>query len=153
MLEWVNNKYQSNLTEEGLQEIRDFTLLWNILENKVFDTHFSISRLQQFIVAKGLQLGAFDELLTYFRNRYCLNGQINERYAYLNFRENDKEPLVRRVLLGGESTDHEKILAIGIVVYRYRNNLFHGEKDFAQLDGQTDNFRNANKFIMILLDS
>ena len=80
MLEWVNNKYQSNLTEEGLQEIRDFTLLWNILENKVFDTHFSISRLQQFIVAKGLQLGAFAELLTYFRNRYCLNGQINERY-------------------------------------------------------------------------
>ena len=35
-----------------------------------------------------------------------------------------------------------------MIIYRYRNNLFHGEKAIASLPMQKDNFINANKFLI-----
>jgi hypothetical protein len=44
------------------------------------------------------------------------------------------------------------ILAISIIIYRYRNNLFHGIKDIPKIDAQIENFKNANSFLISFLD-
>ena len=39
-----------------------------------------------------------------------------------------------------------------IIVWRFRNNLFHGEKWAYQLQGQLSNFTHANAVLMRLLE-
>lgn len=126
MIQWINNKYGTSLTEEDLREIKNFTLLWNIYENTIFENNFTIDRLVQEINNRNLQINQFNDVLIYFQHRYIENGATNERFNFLNFRPNDRENLVRGVLTNQNNDDHDKILAIGIIVYRFRNNLFHG---------------------------
>ncbi|MDD4971609.1 MAG: hypothetical protein PHT07_19455 [Paludibacter sp.] len=151
MIHWINNRFGTNYSEVDLNEIKNFTLLWNIYENTIFNTRFSINRLETEINRRNLDFQPFQVCFEYFQNRYIENNDINQRFPYLNFRQNDKEQLVRNVLLGLENSDNDKILTLGIVVYRLRNNLFHGIKDYHNLNGQADNFTHANIFIQQFL--
>lgn len=131
--------------------MKNFTLIWNIFENRIFASSFSVEKLEAVIANREFDAGQFDELLAYFRSRYIENGELNWRYQYLKLRPNDKQDLVTSVLTTDGNTLKEKILAIGIIVYRYRNNLFHGVKDFETLHLQKDNFSNAIAYIKRLL--
>tara|TARA_B100000614_G_scaffold111617_1_gene100153 strand:- start:1007 stop:1162 length:156 start_codon:yes stop_codon:yes gene_type:complete len=44
------------------------------------------------------------------------------------------------------------LLTVLIIVWRFRNNLFHGEKWAYQLQGQLSNFTHANAVLMRLLE-
>jgi len=46
----------------------------------------------------------------------------------------------------------EKSEAIIRIIFRFRNNLLHGEKDVSKLYEQNNNFKYANKFLMLLVD-
>ena len=57
------------------------------------------------------------------------------------------------MVLAGRETDPTKIfLAMLIIIYRLRSNLFHGEKSVYELPGQVENFRMANQVLMTFLD-
>jgi hypothetical protein len=42
--------------------------------------------------------------------------------------------------------------ALLVIVYRLRNNLFHGEKWEGGISGQKDNFDNANRVLIAALE-
>lgn len=151
MLEWINSKFGTNITETTLIEIKDFTLLWNIFDNTLFMSEFSIDQLESTIQNRNFDFGQFRDIFLYFQNRYIEHNLINERFGNLNFRINDREQFVRIALLDNNISDNDKILAIGIIVYRFRNNLFHGVKDFRFLNNQRENFSHANRYLRILL--
>jgi hypothetical protein len=151
MLEWINRKFGTDITELALNEIKDFTLLWNIFDNTVFRSVFSIAKLEREIQRWNFDFNLFRDIFLYFQNRYIEHNITNERFVNLNFRQNDREELVRDALLDNNVTENEKILAIGIIVYRFRNNLFHGVKDFHFLNDQRENFAQANSYLRILL--
>lgn len=153
MIDWINNKYGTNLTEQDISEVKNFALLWNIYENTIFNNSFTIDQLQLEIVNRNLQLNDFNDILIYFQNRYTANGNTNQRFENLHFRPNDRMNLVRECLLNLNNNPHHKILSVGIIVYRFRNNLFHGLKDFMLLGEQNDNFRHANIYIQNFLDT
>jgi hypothetical protein len=144
MIDWINSKYGTNLTEQDISEVKNFALLWNIYENTIFNNSFTIDQLQLEIANRNLQLNDFNDILIYFQNRYTANGNTNQRFEHLHFRPNDRMNLVRECLLNVNNNPHDKILSVGIIVYRFRNNLFHGLKDFMVLGEQNHNFRNAN---------
>ena len=66
--------------------------------------------------------------------------------------ERDVRSEVERVLQRNETDLKKIVFALVLIIYRYRNNFFHGEKDLRFLEGQKDNFDVANKMIMRLLD-
>jgi len=152
MLDWINNKFATTLSEEALNEIKNFTLLWNIYDNLIFRSHFSIHQLEIEISIRNLDYNDFHDIYEFFQNRYIDSGNINERFRNLNFRNNDREVLVQNALINNNSTNNIKILTIGIIVYRFRNNLFHGVKDFHLLNGQIENFRNANRYLKTFIN-
>jgi hypothetical protein len=151
MIRWINNRFGTDYSEADLNEIKNFTLLWNIYENIIFNTHFTVNQLENEINSRNLDFQQFQSCFNYYQNRYVENNMINQRFSYLNFRQNDREQLVRDVLLGAINTDNDRIFSIGIIVYRLRNNLFHGVKDYRNLNGQADNFIYANIFIQQFL--
>ncbi|MFN8211184.1 MAG: hypothetical protein U0T33_09495 [Bacteroidales bacterium] len=152
MLQAINNKFGTNISEETLEEIKNFTLLWNIFDNTIFNTHFSIHNLNLEIDRINPPFNDYQEIFRYFQLRYVDNGAINERFRNLNFKQNDREPFVIRALLDNDLPNNDKILAVGIIIFRFRNNLFHGIKDFHFLNGQIENFRFANRYLQIFLD-
>ena len=60
---------------------------------------------------------------------------------------------VKRILLHGSDDSSETIKAIILIIYRYRNNLFHGEKEIDLLPNQAEGFIRANKFLIACLDA
>lgn len=151
MINWINIKFGTNYTVEGLDELKNFTLLWNIYENIVFDCEFTLDKLESNINSRELNFKLFQKPFQYFRARYTKGGQINSLFDKLTFRQNDRKEFVKNVLTQC-SSNNNKIFALGIIVYRLRNNLFHGIKDYRNLDGQIENFIHANKYIKVFLE-
>jgi hypothetical protein len=152
MRNWLNNRFGINLNEEDLTNVKDFTLIWNVFESSIFRSSFSIAKTEQKLKQQQFDINDFQQFLDYFKNRYVTNSTINGRFQNLNFRRNDRETLVTEVLLGNNENANDVLLAMIIMVYRFRNNLFHGEKDIQVIDQQKTNFKNANELLQLLLE-
>lgn len=150
-LEFINKTYGVNYQESELNCIMKFSLLWNVFEGKKFNSSFNITKFEGKINNLTIDVSKFDSPLKYFRKRYVENEQTNTLFNNLNFRANDKKDLVRDVLLGVENNPNKMVLAIGIIVYRIRNNFFHGLKDIVHMNGQKENFKMANLVLKNLI--
>lgn len=151
MIEWINNKFGTNFTENDLKNIKDFSLLWNIFENLVCDRNCTINRIEESLNPIEFQIEDFEDHLNYFKERYTADNNTNERFEYLRIVPNARKEFVKQVLLGNDNNTSNKILALAIIVYRYRNNLFHGEKNFMLLNEQEENFSVANQILISIL--
>jgi len=147
ILDWINRRFGSNLTDENILHIRDFSLMWNIFERITCNQNFNIQRINQLIVDNNIPFSEFEEELYYFKQRYVSNGNLNYRFHHLNLRNGDRPLVVQQVLLGVNTNNIEKILTCIIIVYRFRNNLFHGIKDIQRIDEQRNNFIVANNIM------
>ena len=152
ILDWINHRFGLSLEEKQLAEVKNFSLLWNILEGKHFGTSFSVGGAEKLVNNTTFNNDAFQSHLKYFRERYVEAGHTNYRFPYLNLRPNDKQNLVEAVLLNTTNDEKHIILALLIIVYRYRNNLFHGTKEIDEIVHQDGNFSCANSFLMTFLD-
>ena len=157
-LEWISNflSFERKLTGDDIENVRNFSILWNLFEGLVCNRNASIIALENAVSdmqnRNKLVIDDYNKFLKYFSNRYIENGETNHRFDRLNLRRGDKPELVEAVLKGNEIAPEKVLLAILIIVYRYRNNLFHGEKSIYDLPNQIDNFKNANQLLMVFME-
>ncbi|SDH81998.1 hypothetical protein [Myroides phaeus] len=163
MINWLNQRYDTSFTENNIQSIKDFLLIWNLFEGKFFETSFSIDKLERILKNTDIDINCFLPYLEYFKNRYVNqeDNTINERFRFLHFRRNNREDFVTEVLLNNKdipiyietNTQYEIVLAISIIVYRFRNNLFHGIKNIQHVAQQEENFVTANGFLRTIIET
>lgn len=148
--QWIDNYLHISIDTEEYVEVRNFLILWNIFEAKWFKCNFgrNKSNIQNIHLASDI----VNQTLQYLQRRYITNGSTNERFMKLRLRNNDMTS-VQCVLLGRSNYSCDIIKAIIMIIYRYRNNLFHGEKAIASLPIQKDNFIYANKFLIACLEA
>jgi len=113
---------------------------------------FTINTAEASLAQRQFQQADFQVSYNYFRNRYVGDAEALERFDHLNFRPNDRKAFVSQILHDPNSSVADIVLAITIIVYRLRNNMFHGEKDMRFIDGQVGNFEQANAFLKALLN-
>ena len=149
--QWIDNYLHISINTEEYVEVRNFLILWNIFEAKWFKCNFGRNKcnIQNIHLASDI----VNQTLQYLQRRYITNGSTNERFKRLRLRNNDDTTSVQRVLLGQTNNSCDIIKAIIMIIYRYRNNLFHGEKAIASLPIQKDNFIYANKFLIACLEA
>ena len=144
------------LPESDRQAIMHFSLIWSFFEAKKLNTRASpggIEALVQSWAASGqLNLEPFSQPLAYFRDRYFQNAEQTNYFESLALRDNDRLSLVTAVLSGGNNDPAACVTALLIVVYRLRNNLFHGAKWAYGIKGQLDNFTQASLTLMAALE-
>lgn len=140
------------MNDPALAAVKDFSLVWNVFEDRVCENNFNIATVEQRIAERDFNTASFADYLQYFKNRYIHEVETNERFELLYFRSHDRREFVRQVLLGELTEIRDILLAIVIIVYRFRNNLFHGLKDIQVIDQQHTNFETANSFLMTFLD-
>ncbi|GAA0879285.1 hypothetical protein GCM10009119_22530 [Algoriphagus jejuensis] len=151
MIEWINENFGTNFDEEQLTNIKDFSLLWNIFENLVCGNNCTVNRLDERLKSVKFQIEEFQDNFQYSKDRYTEKGTTNARFENLNLRRGDRKEFVANVLSRSEDITSDIVFALLIIVYRYRNNLFHGLKDFMQFDQQVENFKNANQVLKSVL--
>lgn len=151
MTEWINNRFGVNFSDAEIHSVKDFSLYWNVFEDIVCGNNFSIGTVEQSYQNRNFNREDFQPTIDYFRNRYVSNSGLNEKFPYLYFRNNDRQNFVENVLLEVSDTTNDVILASTIIVYRFRNNLFHGLKDIALINLQRENFETANNFLRKIL--
>lgn len=137
-------------TERGL--LTEFALLWSLFESEVLNSAASVNTIEQ-TVQRWNQAGllspqTFAAAAGYFRERYYADGAFSYRFDHLHLERSGNPQIVRNVLSGQDSAPHSVASALLIIVYRYRNNLFHGEKWTYQLQEQEQNFSHANEVLM-----
>jgi hypothetical protein len=144
------------LSGEERNAIMGFSFLWSLFEAKALNTYGNgdaIVRVSERWQEQGLLTEqTFKDELAYFRNRYWRDGDFSHHFHNLHLRQGDKPDLVKRVLKDEAADLSELAAAVLIIVYRFRNNLFHGIKWAYQVEGQLENFNHANAVLIRALE-
>lgn len=142
----------ADLGQEERQAIQDFTMLWSFFESKLLGTEGSTRAIVDLVAklqADGrLEPDHFEQSFQYFSARYFPGGSESHHFDKLGLRKRDYPDLVRAALNGSAQNPADKVTALLIVVYRLRNNLFHGIKWAYKIQDQRDNFEHANLALM-----
>lgn len=136
--------------------IFDFSFLWSLFEAQIMENFARADRIREKVdawAADGtLDAAQYDLQLDYFRNRYFANGALTYHFPYLELRASDHPSLVQAVIEGANDDPRDRMLALLMIVWRLRNNLFHGAKWAYQLRDQRENFTQANSVLMRMLE-
>jgi hypothetical protein len=130
------------LRPETYQTLASFTILWNYFEQTKCGTRAEAKALRSAARSIGESGVLNDELkkaLDYWRHRYVTGGATNVRFDTLHFRNGDNRKAAEAAVLG-TATDPRVILeGLLVIAFRLRNNLFHGLKEFSELNDQREN--------------
>ena len=122
----INSLLGIDISVEIGPELLEFLILWNLYEKRLFNNRFSITEA----IRKDVKVSSasLDAAFDYFKKRYIENGQTNSKFDALSFRRNDKKSNVVNILCGVPDVILNRSTAVQIIIYRLRNNLFHGLK-------------------------
>jgi hypothetical protein len=153
----LSNKVRgfANLAEEERDAIVDFSFLWSLFEGKVMDGRCDVPRIRNYVQ----QLDQQDRLSTldcepyieYLKNRYFRDGEVTGYYHGLHLERSGNPEEVLELLRNVEVSKVVKVIGSLIIIYRLRNNLFHGEKWQYDFEGQLDNFTQANNYLKTMM--
>ena len=146
----------NELPEEDRLAIMHFSLLWSFFEAEALKTNASAAAIlavvHEWANQGRLNVAAFAESLDYFKARYFHNGAASQHFQGLSLRRNDKPSMVEAVLREENTNPADSVSALLIIVYRLRNNLFHGVKWAYGIHDQLGNFTHANTALMSALE-
>ncbi|SDM31211.1 hypothetical protein SAMN05428957_104147 [Oryzisolibacter propanilivorax] len=149
-IEWLEQQVPGfrELPEEDRQAIFHFALLWSLFEARALQTRASANAILSLVHERHTQgrlnVNEFQNSLAYFRQRYFAEDTFTAHFEGLNLRSNDSPELVRQVLNGENNNPADVVGCLLIVIFRLRNNLFHGVKWAYGIQGQRSNFEQAN---------
>jgi len=156
-LDWLSNKVPgfANLSAEERDAIDDFSFLWSLFEGKVMERRCDLPRIRNYVqqleAQGGLDILEVEQYVGYLRKRYFRDGDVTGHYYGLNLGVHNNAEEFLETLKEENAPKAVKVIGCLIVIYRLRNNLFHGEKWLYNLEGQLDNFTQANIFLKSLM--
>lgn len=159
-LEWINQFFNNAIDlnqNEGLERIKNFALFWNMFENFACENFANVAKIESFIEQLSGRTAISNEFvspyLEYFIDRYTQNGTLNIEGLSFRNRKDDisAKAKVNAVLSRKVETPKEILEALLLILLRFRNNLFHGNKQIVNLDTQVTNFTLANKLLSDVL--
>lgn len=155
--QWLMERVPSfrELPAQDRGEIVAFAFLWSLFEARIMDNSATAQTIRLKVdewQAEGtLEADQYDPDLSYFCNRYFADGSPTHHFGNLHLRARDHPGLVRQVIEGANTDPRDRLLALLMIVWRIRNNLFHGEKWAYGLRDQSGNFHHANAVLMRVL--
>jgi len=156
-LEWLSIKAPgfASLSVEERDAIDDFSFLWSLFEGKVMNGRCDVPRIRSYVESLEHEncLNALDsdQYIGYLRNRYYRDGNETHYFQGLHLERSGNPEEVPEALSNLEATKSLKVSGCLIIIFRLRNNLFHGEKWQYDLEGQLENFTQANLFLKSLM--
>jgi hypothetical protein len=152
-INWINQSIDYPFSEEELKPVRDFSLIWNLFENRVCNRHFNETDIRKLISDYSISKEDFTQCLDYFVDRYVFQQNSLELFNKLfDFRNTPRRKFVKKVLNGQLTSDEDIILGCILIVHRYRNNLFHGNKEILMITHQRNNLITGAKVLTTFME-
>lgn len=149
----------NNLSTNEQHQLVTFLLVFNVFEARLFKDGRGVSNLlisicNDLVNEQWFCISDFQDYIDFFKNRYVkdenkfhqlqLTGKIDDLST-------DKGNA--KAVLYGEEASNEKVLRCCFcIAYRFRNNLFHGNKDVLGLNAYCDCFNKIMNFIVLLME-
>ena len=158
---WIAQNTQGGtcLSGEAQQAVANFTTMWNFFESTLCDNRASVAAFERVVekyqpaqVSEGTAQ-TLAACLVFWRARYRSSGGFSRRFDGLHFRQGDRRAHVEDVLSGKADSQNAEMLALMIIIYRLRNNLFHGLKTLEMLNEQVENLTNASQCIAAIMEA
>jgi hypothetical protein len=147
----------ADLSDSERSAISNFTFLWSAMEGALLNAAATpgalVEKCGEMALRGRIDLEDYAHSLAYFRDRYFQGGEFTENFEQLLFRRRDRRDLVEAVLSGRENTPQDVVAALLLIVYRLRNNLFHGIKWAYGIKDQEENFRHGSNVLMGVLSA
>lgn len=166
---WIKKfLHTESLSVKEMEQTFSFLLMWNIFEGKLYDNDHRLT-VETLADLGRAQVCSFDKkkicsVYDYFFDRYF--GSKGDKDKFLNLRLekdpkrtkkylNDKteQDFVKFILNNKESAVSEKLVAIFLIAYRFRNNLFHGLKNIKNLLEYQVAFTQINSLLREICES
>lgn len=160
-LKWIMKFFGNSfkLKTAGIDRVRNFSLLWNLFEryacNRLANINSISSAVDMINQSEAITAELITDHIEYFSNRY-FNSDRSPKPIFedLKFRDGGDQSAKQRVidtLTGQQSDPKENLKSLLFILYRFRNNLFHGEKEIINLNKQVENFIIANDLLTKVL--
>ena len=152
--EWISRNIRDGdkINSETYQSIADFCVMWALFEGtELHGFDVAVDELKNVSNRVAYSIQDIDILLAFWVNRYTSESTTNEKFEQLNLSHQPHKDLVSQVLLGTEKNREKVTHALLLIVYRLRNNLFHGVKDITQISGQISNLTTASALLKNVL--
>ncbi len=143
---WIIDYLHVDLSKASLKPVLAFLLYWNTFEARLFERNFCTQSLKNDDVFLSVDNKIVSDSFAFAKKRYVsAQGDLNQEFDKLGFRnlsknknkETDDEKYVKEVLLDECPSCQKQLIAIMIIIYRLRNNMFHGEKSISEASRQT----------------
>jgi hypothetical protein len=148
--QWLRRNIETMTTfsDEIYTSISDFSIMWAIFEGTQLkdleEDKAVVDELEDIAKRVSQCIASLDYARSYWAQRYIdANGQAKDKFEKLGFSHKPHSDFVLRVLNGQSANAVEYVHALLLIVYRLRNNLFHGEKDMTKVNGQVENLTYA----------
>jgi len=144
------------LKSKTIKIVAGFTLLWNLFEGFLCENNANVSTFEditQDLKSTPKLEKAVSKSITFYRARYVQDQEMKYIFNGLCFRNGDRKEHVKSVLKGDIFGINDKVLALLIIAYRIRNNLFHGLKSVYNWDDQAKNISEASRILSIILEA
>lgn len=105
-----------------------FLMAWSLFESKLFGGFVKLNNIDAFckriVVQEQFNVGAIESIAAHFHGRY----QDNALYRHLMHQQTSTrmEGLLKQPF--ASLSDDDKVFVAALTAYRYRNNIFHGNK-------------------------
>ena len=132
-------------------EARNFLFIWGLFESRFFPRKNSfqfanvLSNTSKFT---NINTALLDRVFAFLTNRYMNN---NGFFNALKLSKKQKS-FVSQTLSEANCPPVDKVAATIFIIYRYRNNLFHGNKDILSIPSKKEIFEYANDFLLSCLE-
>lgn len=149
----ANVDQAQGVSEDAWKVVSDFSLLWSLFEAKLCDTFADAPKLVG--VANGFGGKALDapmqEAFNYWRGRYVDAAGTNQRFNELFHRPIGRD-IAGPILVSAPPDEAAKLRCLLLIVYRLRNNLFHGTKEIRTFNEQKDNLGHGCNVLANVMD-
>jgi hypothetical protein len=158
---------RSKFANRDIQSMVQFLLVFNVFEARLFKERgepvsLRLQKIVKDLLENPLFKYDFEPVFRCWVDRYIENGTTNQRFDNLKLSGRKDDVLSDRGRCKEALTkasnkqvvdDSEKLLCCFLVAYRFRNNLFHGNKNVFGLNLYTDCFQIITRFIASILDN
>jgi hypothetical protein len=143
------------LSDNEKAAVLDFALVWSFYEARCLGNIANMERIRRYVHGlphEVLNSPEILELVKYFQDRYAEGDKFSYRYDHLHLERSGNPEEVIRMFRGQTESHSESLIGCLGVVFRYRNNLFHGEKWAYGLQEQQENFERSTSLLCWLME-
>lgn len=164
---WICNKLniQESYKLENLYNnsfALNYLLVWTIFERTNFDKFMQVSKIKKFAKSKKYFIYELENEFNNFYNRYKISVEGNQkRKGLCNQEECDNSKCsyfnnchFLKILKKSSNkiTAEDKIYFLVYIIYRYRNNMFHGSKELETWEDYREQIEECINIMMKLSD-